>query len=84
MFCLMHERASAKCIRSKNIQNYFFLVQTLIEERELAYIFIGTSKMIASDSLLFAMNILRSIHDELLLVELFAKWQETCIYFLEA
>ena len=56
---------------------------SLIEERELAYIFIGTSKMIASDSLLFAMNILRSIHDELLLVELFAKWQETCIYFLE-
>ena len=54
-------------------------MQTLIEERELAYIFIGTSKMIASDSLLFAMNILRSIHDELLLVELFAKWQETCI-----
>ena len=56
-------------------------MQTLIEERELAYIFIGTSKMIASDSLLFAMNILCSIHDELLLVELFAKWQETCIYF---
>ena len=60
-------------------------MQTLIEERELAYIFIGTSKMIASDSLLFAMNILLSIHDELLfgVVELFAKTEgndKTCAF----
>ena len=85
MFCLMHERAFLQNVLEARISKLFLSCASSDRRTwELAYIFIGTSKMIASDSLLFAMNILRSIHDELLLVELFAKWQETCIYFLEA